>query len=275
MTGRSIYVWFVCTAIVFVIGSLGASSARAGAFDWATGPSIYDKPGEKDWSVSVLPYMWFAGVTGRITTPTGVNQTGSATFQTLGGDLVVGVEGVVDLRWRRWHAFSDGSWVKFSSSELLIPSTPGPAAPSFYMNLASSSAFGTAGVAYELPLKWKTAVDLYLASRWWRYTSSVSIATGPFWFGSPESKAVWADVVGGFRLNHKITDHWGVGFGADVGGGGSDVTWQTYGTLKYMINRHAGLLIGYRALSVEYTNSSGFQIDMTQRGLLMGFEMAI
>ena len=66
----------------------------------------------------------------------------------------------------------------------------------------------------------------------------------------------------------------GVGFGVDVGGGGSDVTWQTYASLKYMVNRHFGFDVGYRVLGVDYT-ANGNKIEMTERGLILGMVFAM
>jgi hypothetical protein len=259
--------------MMFAFGSLIASPVFAGAFDWATGPSINDEPGEKDWSITVIPYLWPAGVTGTVTTATGATASGSQTFQGYGSNVNIGVEGVVDLRWRRWHVLSDGTWVKLHGNSTLYPQTPGPGNPVVNLGVITTSAFGTAGVAYELPLKWKTAVDLYMAARWWHYTSYVLATAGPF-ARIGTGKTVWADVVGGFRLRHAITDHWSVGLGADVGGGGSDLTWQTYASLKYMVNRHFGFDVGYRVLGVDYT-SGGNQIDLTERGLMLGMVFAL
>ena len=201
--------------MVVAIASLGASPALAGAFDWATGPSINDKPGEKDWSIAVMPYLWPAGVTGTVTTPTGATASGSQTFQGYGNNISIGIEGVIDLRWRRWHVLSDGTWIKLHGNSTVNPPTPGPGNPVVDLGIITTAAFGTAGVAYELPLKWKTAVDLYMAARWWHYTNYVLVTAGPF-ARTGNSKSVWADVVGGFRLRHDITEHWGVGLGADV-----------------------------------------------------------
>jgi hypothetical protein len=261
---------------VVVLGSSAASPAHAGAFDWATGPSIDDRndePGERDWSVSVIPYLWLAGVTGDVTTAAGATASGSSTFQEYGSNLKIGVEGVIDLRWRRWHVISDGTWMKLEGGDTRVLQTPGPVTPILNLGVITTSAFGTAGVAYELPLKWDTAVDLYMAGRWWHFTSYELATLGPL-ATSANSKTVWGDVVGGFRLRHAITEHWGVGLGADVGGGGSDVTWQTYASLKYMFNRHFGLGVGYRVLGVDYS-SGGNQIDLTMRGLVLGIELAI
>lgn len=276
MTRHSRHDWSALAAIVILLVSSGASSARADAFDWATGPSIDDKndePGERDWSASVIPYLWLAGVDGDVTTATGATASGSSTFQGYSSSIKIGIEGVIDLRWRRWHVISDGTWMKLEGGDTLVPQTPGPGTPIINLGVITTSAFGTAGVAYELPLKWDTAVDLYLAGRWWHFTSYELATIGPF-AAIANSKTVWGDVVGGFRLRHAITEHWGVGLGADVGGGGSDVTWQTYASLKYKVNRHLGLAVGYRVLGVDYS-TGGNQIDLTMRGLILGMELAI
>jgi hypothetical protein len=262
----------VCT--ILGLGSIDASSARAGAFDWATGPAIEDETGKRDWSISVVPYLWLAGVTGSLTSPAAGTIPFDQTFQSLASNLVIGVEGVIDLRWRRWHVVSDGSWIEFSGQQVLSPATPGPLNPTINLGLQATEAFGTAGVAYELPLPWSTAVDVYLASRWWQFTTNVSAVGNDGSSRSGGSSTVWADAVAGVRLRHAITEHWKVSFGGDVGAGGSDLTWQLYGSLKYMINRHVGLGIGYRVLGVDYQDGSVL-IDMTQRGLIMGIELAM
>jgi len=66
---------------------------------------------------------------------------------------------------------------------------------------------------------------------------------------------------------------WRISFKADIGAGDSDLDWNVFGGIGYMINPHFGLTAGYRILGVDYSRE-GFVYDLRQSGLLLGFNFA-
>jgi hypothetical protein len=173
---------------------------------------------------------------------------------------------VIDIRYRRLHVFSDNSWVELSSST--YPSGPVIA----QTDLTFETAFGTAAVAYALPLDWPMQVDLYLGGRWWHNSVDVTALTGGGGVVTGGAEQVWGDAVGGVRLFYPITPRWDVALMGDVGGGGSDLTWMITGTLSWMFTDHVGAAFAYRVLGVDY-ETSGWTYDVKQQGFITGLKL--
>ncbi len=246
-----------------------ANPARAG---WLTGPAQADVPGERDWGIELVPYGWLAGVTGEVgiqdptqpATTAAIIEFGSIT-DTLNGAFA----STFELRWRRWRLIADGFWSRFEdSSELSGGFDEG--------TWSASLAFGSAGVAYELPIDIGPAVDLTAAARWWRLGWSVSMvpATPP---GGPtvdaDDTVLWADAVFGLRVRQHVAEHWHVWARGDVGGGAARVDWSLEAGMGWDANRHVGLIAAYRLLGVKFSGK-GYLYDMTHTGLLVGLRMA-
>lgn len=244
-------------------------AAAAGAWDWATGPALEDREGgHKDWSVAIMPALWLASTDGRMGFPPAGNIPVSSTYTSLSSNLDAGFAGFVDIRWRRWHLISDNSWVRLKGSA--TPTTPVAA----FGNIESNLAFGTVGIAYELPLAIPVAWDVYLAARWWHTNDELTLRGGPLNGRRSELTENWGDVIFGTRVRYAITKHWKLSAVGDVGAGAADIDWQVYGGLTYMFNRHVGLTGGYRILGVDYRQGNGFDLDIKQQGLLLGLNLA-
>ena len=261
---------FAAAALLSLL--IAPSSALAEAapshWDWATGPSIHDVEGERDWSVDALLYLWLSSINGDLGLPATGTIPVSATFNDLASALESGFEGMVDFRYRRWHLISDNSWV--SLAIVPPPPTTGPVTGA---QINSQVAFGTVAVAYELPLGQSYAVDVYLGCRWWHTSDDALLFTsgpgGPFAGSIVES---WADAVVGARISYAITDRWNVGADADIGGGAASLDWSVLAKVGYDFNDHVGMTVAYRILGVDYSKQ-GFVYDIRQNGLLLGLNL--
>jgi len=257
---------FALAATVFF--SIAVTEPAQATWEWATGPSIQDKEGKRDWGIEVVPYLWLAGLEGRIALPASGDIPIDSSFSSLAENLEAGFAGVIDLRYRRWHLISDNSWVRLS-----IDAVPDPPLITSW-NLQPAIAFGTVALAYELPLKKSFAVDVYLAARWWHVSVDAQIATvAPPSPPAGSSTESWADAVVGSRIRYAITDNWNVSANADIGGGNASLDWSVYGGLGYDFNDYFGLTAGYRILGVDYENQ-GFVYDTRQSGLLLGIKLS-
>jgi hypothetical protein len=131
---------------LMLLGLTAVAPAKAGVMDWATGPSIYDEEGKRDWRIEVCPYLWLSSLGGELGLPPVGTIPVSATFSDLSSTLDSGFAGLLDMRFRRWHLLSDNSWVKLRKKvtpDLLVVNAA---------ELVAEVAFGTAAVSYELPL---------------------------------------------------------------------------------------------------------------------------
>ena len=76
------------------------ASDGAGSWGWATGPSIYDEEGKRNWGVEIIPYLWLASLEGRLALPAGGDIPIDSSFSSLAANLDAGLAGVIDLRYR-------------------------------------------------------------------------------------------------------------------------------------------------------------------------------
>jgi hypothetical protein len=249
--------------------AIGEAPAKAGTWDFATGPSSRDKEGERDWGVEIVPYLWLAGLNGQAGLPAVGTIPVEASFSDLASNLDGAFAGFLDARYRRWHLLVDGSWVR-------VKDTVSPGQASLVEAAVTTEvAFGIGGVSYELPLDWPAIVEVYLAARWWHVNLAASSDT-PGGLLPPTVSGgqteVGVDAVVGTRIRYDITEKWRVSFSADIGAGNADLDWNVFGGIGYMINSHIGLTAGYRILGVDYSRA-GFVYDLRQSGLLLGINL--
>jgi len=168
-------------------------------------------------------------------------------------------------------------------------------------NLKVELAIIEAGAAYEIA-KWRsgggikdnvpqrvTALDLIVGARYWHQEMAISLALGAFdttGLDLSASRAVarggsvdWVDPLVGFRIRHQLSPGRELVFRADVGGFdvGSQFSWNLMGAYSWDFAVRGGVtysgLLGYRALSVDYTKGSGlstYEYDVVMHGPIVG-----
>lgn len=168
-------------------------------------------------------------------------------------------------------------------------------------NLKVELAIIEAGAAYEIA-KWRsgggikdnvpqrfTALDLIVGARYWHQDMAISLALAAFdttGLDLSASRAVarggsvdWVDPLVGFRIRHQLSPGRELVFRADVGGFdvGSQFSWNLMGAYSWDFAVQNGVtysgLLGYRALSVDYTKGSGlstYEYDVVMHGPIVG-----
>jgi hypothetical protein len=83
----------------------------------------------------------------------------------------------------------------------------------------------------------------------------------------------WIDPIIGFRARYNLTDQIYLVSKGDIGGFGvgSDLSWQAYGAFGYQLNNQWSTELGYRYLSVDYSQG-GFVYDSNMSGLFLGLK---
>ena len=88
---------------------------------------------------------------------------------------------------------------------------------------------------------------------------------GPLTTRSVSGDESWTDAVVGVRVLHPVADHVTLMGDADVGGGGSDLTYQFMGGVNWEFKKDFTAKVGYRYLNWDYEND-GSVWDMTASG---------
>ena len=87
---------------------------------------------------------------------------------------------------------------------------------------------------------------------------------------SNEESKGWADGFIGARLIAPIDERWSCVAYGDVGGGGSDSTWQVLLGGSYKISDTGAVKFGYRFMAVDY-DKDNFRWDMDTKGVYVGY----
>jgi opacity protein-like surface antigen len=100
-----------------------------------------------------------------------------------------------------------------------------------------------------------------------------TLSVGDEVFGASRSLSdskTWADGVVGGRVEHPVSDKVRLMGYADVGGGGSNLTWQVLAGLNWQVNKNYDVRFGYREISWDYSGSSGLIWHTKMRGPYVG-----
>jgi opacity protein-like surface antigen len=221
---------------------------------------------ERPWGFTIEPYLWVAGIGGKI----GSDQTPSAagvTFVDLLEHVKAGAMGVVSARYRRLGIFADGNYLRVDDN---VPLRGGLITGITNADVTAKVAFGTASAFYRFRPRDGLTLDPYMGARWWFIKTDLDFKPKPAGTSVSPERA-WADFVAGLKLNYDITDRWFVESALDVGGGASKVTWQVYGGTGYNFSESVAASIGWRYIGVDY-DQDGFLFDTTVSGLLAGLK---
>ena len=260
------------------VTSLAIAVPEGLAWEWATGPSVYDEEGKRDWSVELVPYLFLSGLNGDLALPAGTGTIPvDASFGDLASNLDAAFSGFLDVRYRRWHLMSDNFWVRLSVEQRVEVPGQFPPLEAMETDVDLDQAFGSVVVAYELPLNRSFALDLYAGARWWYVTNTTTFsldtggpgAPGPFTGELTES---WWDGIVGLRWRLPITKKWQVAAYGDIGAGAANLDWSVGGNVAYYFNHYVGLTAGYRVLGLDYEND-GFLYDVRMNGFLLGLNL--
>ena len=83
----------------------------------------------------------------------------------------------------------------------------------------------------------------------------------------------WWDGFVGLRTFTHITDNLTVVGRADIGTGGSDITWNLSALIDYRFKHWGSVFAGYRWFDIDYDSGNGmdrFVYDVTQQGPIAG-----
>ncbi len=90
--------------------------------------------------------------------------------------------------------------------------------------------------------------------------------------GSASGGKHFADPIVGARWRRLLSDKWGLGFRADIGGFGigSDLSWQLLADFRYQLSPLWKLDFAYRYLDIDYDDDD-FKLDVAMYGPVLGF----
>ncbi len=227
-----------------------------------------DPAAASDWTFSIAPYLWLAGISGTVTGPLGNSATASASI----GDVLSHLEGGLmllgEVRYKeRWGIFADFDYARLDASgEGFSPVLGQP-------SVGMREYLGTMTGEYRFIDTDSFKIDGMAGFRVMSINSSLSFSGGLLPPRSDNGVATWVDPLVGIkgRYDFGTSGIFANAYG-DLGGGpNGDLTWQLYGGLGYSFNQTIAAFAGYRYLSMQHqVGNLNYNID--QQGPLIGVD---
>ena len=216
------------------------------------------------WQFQVTPYFWLAGLhgTGGVRDrTTEVDESFSDVFDALNFFIM----GTFEARKGRFISLTDLEYVSVSDER----ATPGP--------LFSTVDAGFKTFIFDQEFGYRllensekgASLDVLGGARVWRVKTDFEFGAGILPATRVEASRSWVDAVGGLRGKMDLSEKLFLTGKFDLGGGGSEFTWQVFAGGGYNINPKIALIFGYRVLDVDY-DKNNFIYDMNQRGPIFG-----
>jgi hypothetical protein len=233
------------------------------------------RAGEADpdgWQVTVIPYVWAAGLYGDVTVR-GVTASPDASFLDVleSSDSLVGLQGHVAVTRGRFTGFADALYLKLRVNDAGVTE----------LDVTTRMWFVEFGLEYRLldttRMGRGVTLDAYAGGRYSSLDLDLDTRGAPSFNQSKD----WIDPIVGGQATFEVTPRFFIVVRGDVGGfgAGSDFAWSALGLLGYGwqgLGLDWAVLAGYKALGQDYESGSGrqrFRWDTTMHGPIVGLRV--
>jgi len=234
---------------------------------WAprvSGQPAPSQPSSEGWDIRIIPYLWGSSINGRV----GIGDRTAdvdASFVNVLDHLHFAFMNLVDASWNnKFVVLTDLIYTDVRGHD----ATPGPLFSSVKPNQKLFLLTPDAG--YRILDTSRTSVDVVGGIRYWHLKTDLQFQPGRLPGIEVKEGRSWVDGIFGLRGKTYLSANWWVTGYGDVGGGGSNLTYQIFGTASVDIHRHYALAFGYRYLKVDY-DKDRFLFDTAMKGPLFGF----
>lgn len=235
------------------------SLALAGAL--ATGSAA----SAQDLEVRLTPYLWMAGIKGDVGAvvdrpPTPVDADFPGVFDKLAGAFM----GKAEIRYGRFGAFGNLDYLSLEGDKNVRVNRL----------LALGGEIETSVTEGTLAGYWRAVdggnynVDILAGGRYTKVEVDASVSLNNRSISGSADRDWWDGVIG-VKGSAALTDRWSLSGYGDVGGGGSDGTWQVWGTVNYQFTDSIVGSAGYRYYSVDFEEDD-FKYGVDVAGPLLG-----
>jgi hypothetical protein len=241
------------------------------------------------WEFTILPYVWFAGLSGDVTAKNRTTHV-SVPFDKILDNLDFGGMVQVEARKGKWGMFLQTNYLKLTpTASLSRPAAVdltggGPdvrqadvrnSSQMLIAEFGGSYRLGTVG--YTLNGQKSVSFDALAGGRYW-YVQSHTFLSLPQrgYIASGTLYGYVIDPMIGFLMETHFTPKLFVRLRGDAAGFGvssnsSHITWNGLGMVGYDISPRATVLAGYRYLYINSSLSGGGNVKLTLEGPGMGF----
>ena len=223
-------------------------------------PEAAAQSGSDSWEFAIVPYLVAAGMDGSMTVK-GIEADVDVPFSDIIDKLDFAAMAHFEMKNEHWELSSD----------------------LFYVNLEGTDdvALGTGSATIEQTLfevaggyRVSPVVTLLAGARWVDLGTALRY-TGQVVEGEVDEGKSWIDPFVGIHVMAPLAERWWVGARGDIGGFGigSETAWQTYANIGFRASDLVSVILGYRAIDMDYEDGSGrdlFRYDMLIAGPQIG-----
>ena len=226
-----------------------------------------------EWQFEVTPYLLAAGMDGTVGVR-GYEADIDMSFSDILDDLDGGFMGLFTAQKGPWLFALEGVYMKLEDGAARTVTGPGGVVSrTGKLDITNTMYIAQGTVGYQLM---DDRTKLYALGAL-RYTDlevemDVDVAFAPPPFGgslSEHGSESWVDAVVGLHAVHSVSDVVSLVGYADIGAGGSDLTYQVMAGVNWEFNEGYTAKIGYRYLYWDYEDG-GTVWDMTASGPYLG-----
>jgi len=214
------------------------------------------------WEFVFAPYLYLAGVSGDVGAK-GLNTTVDVSAGDLLSHFQFGFMGGFEAHRKKLIFPSELVYISLDDSKDLSGPRYAVAAAGSKMLLFSPQA------GYRLIQKKGMSVDALAGIRYWHTSSTLQFAARQLPATEGNDSKDWVDAIAGVRAQVQLSKRFSLLSRADIGGGGSDSTYQLLGGVDVAATDKISVFLGYRYLFVNY-DKDGFLFDGALHGVLMG-----
>jgi hypothetical protein len=214
------------------------------------------------WQFQLTPYLWGAGFKGSV----GINEhvaEADASFRDIFDELNFGFMGLFEARRDRFVTFTDLVYTNLSDEKAtrgFLVSNVDAAWKSFIL---------APQVGYRIAGSEAAYVDALGGIRFWHVNGQLNFEGGALAALDVEGNRNWVDGIFGVRGKLNLSPAWYIRGYGDIGGGGSNLTYQLLGVAGASVGEHVAVVFGYRYLDVNY-NKDRFLYDTQMQGPVAG-----
>lgn len=189
------------------------------------------------WTFEITPNFWASGL--KVDAKQGLlpEQETDVSFSDIMKSVHLGLSGLFEVRKGQWGLLLDGMYVDIRK-EVETP------VGNVELKMRNST-FSLAGM-YRAVEGRVASLDILAGARYNNMSNDLELTSGPYVGRSTSSTDDWVDGFIGARLIVALARRWALVGYADMGAGGTEITWQAMAWLDWRISRVFALKAGYR-----------------------------